>query len=219
MSKNNNIAHKLYTTKIIQLSFLVVLMIIFTSCSGTRRLSDEQYLLHKNKVQIDNKDIDKRIFKQYNRQKPNKKILGIFKVHLFMYNLANPQKDNSLHNWLRRIGETPVVYDKGLQNLTRERYQLYLESKGYYHAQIKDTTSFNNKKAIAVYSVKTGKPYSIKNISYVIEDTTIQKIIFNDTINSLIKKGIAFDKNILQEERERIEYLMKTQGYFKFKKE
>ena len=82
----------------------------FFSCSPARRIPDDRYLLKKNKLEINSKDIPPETLTGYIQQKPNKKVLGL-RFHLWLYNMANPAKQGWPHGWLRRIGEEPVVYD------------------------------------------------------------------------------------------------------------
>ena len=195
-----------------------VFVLVISSCSSTRRIEDDKYLLEKNRISIDNKDLEKKNFRKYVRQSPNKEILG-FKFHLSVYNLANPDKKGFFSRWFRKIGEQPVIYDEGLKNQTKEQFQIYLENKGYYYSHIEDSIKIKKQKAYVNFDIETGKPYVIKSIDYSFEDTTIQGIILNDTINSLIKPGSNFDKEVIEQERNRIENLMRENGYYRFRNE
>ena len=44
-------------------------------------------------------------------------------------------------------------------------------------------------------------------------------IVLNDTVNRLIVVGDPFDKEVLQQERQRLEELLKNNGFYKFSKE
>jgi outer membrane protein assembly factor BamA len=156
--------------------------------------------------------------KSYILQKPNKKILGV-RFHLFLYNLANIKKQKWPHNWLRRIGEEPVVYNPALTITSAEQLKQFLENKGYYYAEIYDTVVFRRKNAVVYYQVNPHEPYIVKSISYSFEDTGLISRVLPDTLSSLLKREMKFDKDVLQKERIRIENLLKEQGYYRFSKE
>lgn len=140
------------------------------------------------------------------------------KFYLGLYNLSG-DKDNRFNNWLQKIGEAPVVWDEFEIGKNDDRLKLYLRNKGYYYAQVHDTTRIKNKKAKVKYTVETGEPYIIRNINYNFRDTTLRSLIFQDTINSLLKHGSLFDVDVLQSERQRIEEYLQTFGYFNFNKD
>ncbi len=209
-----------YKPKTIIRFFLTIIVLInVLSCSSTRYVPDDKYLLNKNEVSINNKkNIDLDALKGYEKQRPNKTILGI-KFHLGLYNLSNINKKGWPNNWLRKIGEEPVVYDKFETLATEEQFRKYLESKGYYHAIVTDTVKIKKRKADVTYNIKLNKPYIIHRINYFFEDTSLRPLIMADTSQSLIHPGQIFDKDILQRERIRIEDYLRNRGYYKFSKE
>jgi outer membrane protein assembly factor BamA len=96
----------------------ILAVILFSSCNSARRMEKGQYLLKHNAViyplgKVKGKGFEKKIttitrqpfanFKipaeigpdfilTYVKQKPNTKILGFLPLHLFIYNLVNPEK-------------------------------------------------------------------------------------------------------------------------------
>jgi outer membrane protein assembly factor BamA len=199
--------------------FLVVFIpFLLTSCSPGRRIPQGSYLLNKNQIDIRKKTIPVEELSKYILQKPNKKVVGI-RFHLWLYNMANPEKTKGMNGWLKKIGEEPVIYEPDYVRNSTGQIKQYLENKGYYFAEIRDTTYFRKKNAIVRYSVVPNEPYRIKTIRYIIEDTTIVSRILPDTTHSLIRKGKTLDKAVLQEERQRIETYMKDNGYYRFSKE
>lgn len=197
----------------------VLLMVLEISCSQTRHLESGTYLLNRTKIKVDSKHIDPADMKKFERQSPNKTILGVIKFHLFIYNLASPKKNGFFSRSFRKIGEEPVIWDSVLTNKTVEQFAIFAENKGYYHAKVTDTVKFRKKRVNIKYSVSLNKPYIIRSIDYVFEDQSISKVILKDSINRLIKVGDRFDKDVLQKERQRLEDLLKNDGYFSFSKE
>jgi len=187
------------------------------SCSTTKHVAEDDFLLDKYKSEIDNKAIDKKELNSYIRPKPNKRILGV-KFYLWLYNLSG-DKDNGLNRWLKSIGEEPVVWNEFEVDKNSERIQLYMRNKGYYYSFVKDTTRFKKQKARVRYTIESGDPYLVRNIIYQFKDTTIRNLIIADTMNSLIKRNEPFDVDVLQLERARVEYYLKSLGYYNFSRE
>lgn len=191
---------------------------LLTSCSITRRVPDDKYLLDKVNVKIETAekvDIKTGELQKYIRQKPNKRIL-LFRFYLRLYNAAKPHKYTGISRWLKTIGEEPVILDSTQTQRTSVNLKKYLDSKGYYNSLVSDNTEYGNKKATVSYTIKPGLPYKVKNINYVIEDPDIRQIVLNDTCNSILSKGKNFDMDLLQDERTRIEKLLKEEGYYFF---
>ena len=85
------------------------------SCSVTRHLPPDSYMLTKNKIETDRTvPRDERItageIDRYVRQNPSKKLLGT-NLPAWLYNQADPNKENGWNNLLRRLGSEPVILD------------------------------------------------------------------------------------------------------------
>jgi outer membrane protein assembly factor BamA len=199
--------------------FSLLFLVIVISCSPARHIEEGKYLLNKSTIKTDTKVIDKDEMKRYEKQTPNKKILGIIKFHLFLYNLASPQSNKFPSTWFRKIGQEPVIWDSTLINRTTEQFRILLENKGFYYAKVKDTVVLKRKRANVTYTAILNNPYRLNSIDYIFEDESMSEIVLKDTANRLIKVGDRFDKDVLQKERQRLEDLIKNHGYYKFSKE
>lgn len=188
---------------------------VLSACSPTKYVPEGEYLLNKYDVNYKNRNIKKKELGKVVKQKPNKKILGL-KFHLSLYNLSKEEKDNKFNNWLRTIGEEPVIYNETLTNKSKDQLSTYLSQKGYFNAVTDDSTSYRKKKAKVSYFIQTHEPYLIRNIDYSFEDTSISSIILEDTLSSLIHEGQIYDVEVLQKERIRLERLLKNEGYYTF---
>lgn len=197
---------------------LLLLSQVFFSCRPARHISDDNHILDNYTIDSPAKDIDTDELRTYVRQNPNKRILG-FRFHLWLYNMANPEKDGWPHNWLRRIGEEPVVYDPFVTDRSSTQMKQYLMNKGFYKAEVDDTVRMRRKRARVTYLVEAGEPYRVVSVGYNFEDENLRDAIYADTINSLIRPGIIFDVDLLQNERTRIEEYLRNEGYFNFSRE
>ncbi len=208
-----------YRSKLRITGALLLSMWLFYSCSPTKYVPKDEYLLSKNRIEAKKKsnDPDEEL-KNYILQKPNKRFLGV-RFYLFLYNLSDINKQKWPHGWLRRISEEPVIFDKELTRSSTEQLLQYLENKGYYNASVIDSVRYKRRNAIVTYFVEYNTPYRIRDISYSFEDTSLRPYILPDTVNSLVHRGIRFDKDILQQERVRIETHLKENSFYRFSKE
>jgi len=179
---------------------------------------ENEYLLQNYKIEAEKGDFDKKQLNEYIKQKPNKRILS-WRFYLSLYNLSTPGKDNGFNNWLRRIGEPPAVYDEDLMLKSTEQLALHMRNKGFYEAEVTDSTVFRNRRALVVYQVTPREPYRIRDITYFFEDATLSHMVLEDTIDSKVRSGELFDVDVLQEERVRIETLVRDSGYYSFNRD
>ncbi|MBT3209011.1 MAG: BamA/TamA family outer membrane protein [Bacteroidetes bacterium] len=198
---------------------ILLIFAVMLSCKPTKHVPQHKFLLKNVKIECDNKDIDINELENYIKQKPNTRILNMFRFHLFIYNLSNSGKDRKWKNKFKNvIGEEPVIYEEYQTKKTLKQFKLYLKNRAYYNSTIDDTTIFKRKQATILYRISANEPFKINKIEYKIQDTAIKKILLADTLNSLLKKGILFDTEILQEERSRISNVLKNNGYYYFSK-
>jgi outer membrane protein assembly factor BamA len=193
--------------------------LLLVSCKATKYVPADKYLLTQNVIKVDSKELKEKDFEQYLKQKPNKKILNTFRFHLGLYNFSKPGSEKWISRTLRKIGEEPVVYDFVQTDRTRQQMGLFLSNMGYYNSTIKDSVVFKNRDAKVFYIIKTGEPYRINKIVYNIEDSVINKLVLADTSKCLIKPGSNFNFDLLENERTRIEALLRNQHYFNFTKD
>lgn len=201
----------------LQIAILSCLLVpLLLACNPTRRITAEDtYLLEEVTIEQEKKAVPRQELKTYIRQEPNKRVL-FTRFHLGMYNLANPEKDNWFHNWLRKIGERPVIYDPLLTERSKNQLRLYLRSKGYYNAEVADSVTLKKKRARVSYYINAGNPYRIDHVTYTFQDSSLTQLVLKDTINTVIREGDLFDLDVLQEERNRIADYLRNQGYYNF---
>jgi len=197
---------------------LLILSMGFFSCSPTKHVPEGDYLLKKFKIKTENKNIEKSEIKKYIRQKPNQRFLGL-SFPLFLYNLSNPEKEQGIHKWLREKGEEPVVWDPFMMEESRQQIKNYLDKRGYYNAHVTDTVFYNNKKVTVKYLLEVNKPYRIKRVDYMVKDSVLKPFLYPDTSRLSVKQGKIFSVELLQEERDRIETILRNKGFYRFSKD
>jgi outer membrane protein assembly factor BamA len=203
------------------LTSLIVLLVLFIcSCSPTKTLTQNQYLLNKTKLKTKLHSLDRDEVNAIVKQKPNKKLFGFFRFYLLAYNFSKSGKQNRFKRWIdSTIAEEPVIYDSILTQRTISQLQLYLIKKGYFKSIVKDSVILKNKKATIIYELIGNTQFTFNKIDYDIKDETIRRLIFSDTSKSNIKTGQAFDQTNIELERDRLTYLIRNNGYFGFTKD
>jgi len=143
--------------------------LLLLACRPARKLQKGEYLLQKNHIVDKDTKIDKGEIEAYIKQKPNRKILLIFRFHLWLHNLANENKikrkrilhDKKIENrnnrriakgkkpkkyerqlfgeWLLNVSEPPVIYDSLVAKKSSKQIKLFLNNKGYFISSVSDS--------------------------------------------------------------------------------
>ncbi len=198
---------------------LWLLLPFLFACSATKYVGENEYLLDKVIVETDNKDVKANELKAYVRQEPNHKAFGLVRFPLHLYSLSGRDSTKWYNRWLRKAGNPPVIYSESMTERSRREIQKALSNKGYMGASVSVDTITKKKKIIVKYTAVTGEPYHIDGISYNIPNDTIRRIVLQDTAALLLKNGALFDRNVLENERQRISTLLRNRGYYAFNKE
>src|SRR5690606_16758784 len=118
---------------------------------------------------------------------------------------------------VRQVGEEPHVLDSSLVELSSTQIGRFLQTKGYFNAEVKPTVSTKGKKSKVTFEVELGKPYYIGDISYDFEDQTIGAIYEHQVKpTTAIVRGEQYDMQKLLVERENLYVSAKDLGYFDY---
>ncbi len=220
-------SRRIHFSGLLSLSFI---LFIFCACNPTKHIGEKQYLLNKNVIVSNKPEFNEDLYVLI-KQKPNRRIIGLFRFHLGIYNLFYSSNVETSKHWYVRavrnskkwikttIGEEPVLLDSLATRKSVNQLNIYLHNKGYFNASVKDTVHFKRKKAKVIYTIKTGTPYTIRNISRESKDTLINIFLQSEKNQSLLKSGENYDVEVLQKERDRFTKELKNKGYYFFNKE
>ena len=113
---------------------LLLTILAFTSCRTTHMLQDDQYLVTKYKV----KGASTRLTEENKlslQPKTNRKLLGLFRLNLWLYLKANSGKENK-SNWIIKnsFGEPPALLDTSVLNQNISRLNINMFNSGYFYS-------------------------------------------------------------------------------------
>lgn len=197
--------------------------VLFVACSVTRNLPEGSYLLSRvNIVADDTTPRAERItderdgLEKHIRQTPNKRFLGL-NLYVWVYEHANPNKDNWWNNFKRKIGQEPVLLDMNLTEKSIKNLETYMSMKGYFSSSVTcHVDTLRRRRVELTYQLHQNAPTRIDLLSYEFRDTTLRSIILADSQRSLLRRDDVLDITALDEERNRIASYLNNRGYFDF---
>lgn len=199
---------------------IFVCLLILASCSATKYVPDNSYLLDEVIINVDNKNIKPSDLRPYLRQTPNSKWFNLFKTQLYVYGFSGRDSSKWMNRFLKKVGDAPVIYNESETQRSAQEIEKAVRNMGFMSAEVTQSTHSKKKKRIKInYNITAGKPYIIESFGQDIQDSIIENYLLKDSANSLIKEGMLFDINILDNERQRISNYLQQNGYYKFNKE
>jgi hypothetical protein len=203
--------------------FLIILCLLMAACSGTKHLPKGEKLYAGADVNIESGEKLSRKQKRFTRKtaesalfpKPNSRILGM-RFKLWRYMAAGDNPKSKFRKWMKRTGEAPVLISHVKPMVTAS----VIDAKLYNIGIFKSNTEYNIKEkkhtAKIYYTSHVHKPFIVEELNYAVADTGMSRIILSEKKKSLIKPGEDYNLDKLKNERNRIDALLKNNGYFYF---
>lgn len=136
-----------------KISLITLIVILLTSCNAIKRVKEDEHLLTKNSVYVNDKKNKAEIVNNLIYQRPNGTLLG-FPLRLHLYNLARPNIDSILNDKYRNP-DRPRNGQKNL--LSIKQYEALIEAK-------KDINTWWKKTGEAPVIVKEVQAEKSKNL-------------------------------------------------------
>ncbi len=207
-------------------AFFFIISIFFASCNSTKLVPKGDALYTGATVKVKDSTLSKKqknkivdLTEHLPRPVPNGKFLGIpFK--LFFYNLAgDTSKHNFIRKFLRNIGQPPVLLSAVNINYNARVLRNYLENIGYFHAEASGDTIVKRKKGHATYTLTPGSVYTIKEVNFETDSSSVGKAILATKPKTILHPGDPFNLDVIKGERSRIDAILKEEGYYFFSPE
>lgn len=231
---------------------LLLLLLSILGCNTLKKVGEDELLLTKNTILVDDQKVTNSEIKGLITQKPNSSVLG-YPLKLNLYNLAKENPDSSFQDWLhrkekrekrlnnllsekqvnrlresflvkgyseflKRVGEPPVIIDTAETNKSLNKLKSYYNSKGYFNntGEYRILDSTKRKKAAIEYEISLNKPYIIDTVQKNITSPELDSIYNQARRQSLVKQGEQFDLDKFTLERERLTNLFRNSGVYNF---
>lgn len=121
--------------------------------------------------------------------------------------------------WMRVLGEEPVYFNLNEVEKNAEKMQKYLFNNGFFQSKVnfQPDTTFNRIRV--TYLVRENRPTNINNVTYVVNNQLVDSILTANMKNATIVPKKRYDQDAFEEERVRIETLLRNEGYFGFSRQ
>ncbi len=207
----------------IKIFFLIIPLAFVLSCNVTRLVPDGDALYTGASIKIKDSTLSankkKKIVSMLEgipNPKPNSKILGI-RVKLLIYNMGgDTSKHNFIKKFLRKTGSPPVLLSKVNLGYNLKVLQNFLDNRGYFHASASAYTVVKKKKGHAFYTIEPGPAYTIQQIKFETDSSSLGAAIKATEGQSLLHPGNNYSLPVIKNERARIDANLKDKGYYYF---
>jgi outer membrane protein assembly factor BamA len=196
-----------------------------TACHITRLVPDDEQLLVKNKIDrgdvhgVDLSDEGKNL-----KQKPNRKLLGFIKFHLWAYQygkkgLGIRKKQRALRRLAEKVGEPPVLIDSNKIKISAQKLSDFYFGKGYFNNKVWFTVKPKlgyKKRAKVIYHADLNNPYQIQKLKYLTSSKIMEGILRSNSAQQRLNIGQRIDFQNIEYERNRITELFRNRGFYTF---
>lgn len=190
------------------------------SCSTTRVLSEGEYRLASNEVQIrhDSDDLDTEDMLQYVKQQPNRYFIFGWNPFLNVYNWQNGS-GRLFDRIFRKIGTAPVVHDPELVSSSCDNIRKHLEYLGYYDSRVDSQVDTERRLAHVNYIITPGRRFRIDSVAFDIQANADFLAEFEaDSLGRTVRTGDWLSEKALEAESARGAAYFRELGYYDFNK-
>ncbi len=204
----------------------IAIACLLSSCRSTRILSDDEYMLVRNNVTVnDSKSPDFDNLRSYTRPITNTKFMDLINIKTMSYASGQPKTDkqgvvhdSKFRQWLRnRLGEAPVLLDSAEIDNSVAQLNIVMNQLGYFDNEIAYEVTHkksNYKKVRVNYDITAHDAYHISSINYNIDIPQYKRIIVLNQRGSLLSPGMQYNETVINEELTRIINLIRNEGYY-----
>ncbi|MDE5676574.1 BamA/TamA family outer membrane protein [Phocaeicola sp.] len=198
---------------------IFVIALCVTSCSVSKFIPEDKYLLDEVRIVSDTKEVKPSLFNSYIRQNPNAKWFNMVKIPMHTYCISGVDSTKWINHFFRKIGDAPVIYDEHVALKSQNEIEKAVRNMGFMRATVHLEKKIKKNKLKLSYHIHAGHPYVIRHVAYDIDDMTVSDYVWKDSAQSMLASGMLFDVNKLDAERQRITKLLQNKGYYKFNKD
>jgi hypothetical protein len=132
--------------------------------------------------------------------------------------ISSLEKKLDFGNWFMRTGNPKVILDSAKTTSSKQQISIYLQNNSFFDAGVTTKIDTSAKKAKVNYLITENSSYIIDSLFNSSEDTTLYRLLKENQKYALLKAGTRYSQSDVTNERQRVEDLLKANGYFTFSK-
>lgn len=200
---------------------VLVLVIVMIAGCGVRKYVPEGKALLVGNIVVNDSTKRNLIISEYSNyivQKPNKSLLGWMPRVWLYYKTVKSEK--KFYKWVNNnLAVEPVYYNSALTTESTRQIETYLNNTGFFKSTVTATKKEKRKRATVFYTISMTEPYTIRDIDYKINDSTVYQEVKKIEDDLEVKKGDNYNIYNMDKERDQIAYHLRSNGYYTFSKE
>lgn len=200
-----------------------IIILLLAGCTGLRKLPEGELLYTGHSIAFDSaalltsKRATQSELEGLVRPSPNTTFLWM-RPFLSIHNMVKePEKEKGFKHWLKyRLGEPPVLISDLQTGQINSAIVNRLENRGYFQAGSHYEIQKKKRTATVQFFVELHQPYTLRSVAFPDETDVLTARIAELEEESLIKRGDQYNLANFRRERDRIDNILKNQGYFFF---
>ena len=122
-----------------------------------------------------------------------------------------------IHNFLKKTGEAPIIFDQKSTDRSLSRLQSYYFDKGYFNLKGNyKIDTVGNKKAVVKYTINKGNSFNLDTINVNIKTPILDSLYLTNNNLAFLKSGKQYNKIDFDAERNRITAHFRNNGAYFF---
>jgi outer membrane protein insertion porin family len=130
--------------------------------------------------------------------------------------LSSLEKKLEYGNFFMRTGNPRVIFDSLSTIESSKQITFYLFNNGYFDAETTFEVEKSRKKAWVTYFVIENSPYLVDSFYTRSDDKNIYELLLKNERRSNIKVNQNYNQSAISRERQRVEDILKDNGYYTF---
>ena len=122
-------------------------------------------------------------------------------------------------NLLMRWGEPLAIYDSARTHEAADQMENFLHTQGFFLGATDFDIDTSGRKITVIFLIEENEPYIVDSLIFTTTNERIAELYHANESEKLLEKGMIYDQEILAAERERIDELLKNNGYFDFSRQ
>lgn len=132
--------------------------------------------------------------------------------------ITSIEKKLEYGNFFMRTGNPRVIFDSISTKESARQMAFYLSNNGFFDSEVDFEVKKEKKLAQITYLITENQPYLIDTFYTRSDDPEINRLLTLQESQALIKTKSRYEQSQLSRERQRVEDLLKENGYYTFSK-